>query len=243
MMPGANKEESVVLSAHIDHLGRGGAINGDDLYNGAMDNASGVATLIETAHVLKAQKSQLKRNVVFVAVTGEEKGLQGSRFYSRHPTVRNIVANFNFDMYLPLHPLRYVMALGMEESNLRGPLEDVCRRRNLIVQPDNEPQRNRFIRSDQYSFIQQGVPALALKFGYEPGSPEEKIQKQWISTRYHAPSDDLAQPVDRQAASEFNAMVAELAAAIANLPEPPAWNASSFFRRFAHSGASSGGAR
>lgn len=232
MLPGAEKE-AVVLSAHLDHLGRIATAAGDQIYNGAMDNASGVATLIEVARSLNERKARPRRTLVFLAVTGEEKGLIGSRFFAAFPTVPQVAANINFDMYLPLHPLEYVMALGLEESTLRRPLEEVSARLKLKVQPDLEPQRNRFVRSDQYSFIQKGVPALALKFGYEPGSAAGQIQKQWIATRYHAVSDDLSQPVDRQAAARFNLLIEELALAVADQAERPQWHQASFFRRFA----------
>lgn len=232
MLPGTEKE-AVVLSAHLDHLGRSEMAAGDQIYNGAMDNASGIATLIEVARSLKERQARPRRTLVFLAVTGEEKGLLGSRFYASFPTVPEMVANINFDMYLPLHPLEYIMALGLEESTLRQPLEEVARRLKLKVQPDLEPQRNRFIRSDQYSFIQKGVPALALKFGYEPKSAADRIQKDWIATRYHAVSDDLSQPVDRDAAAQFNKLIEELALAVANRTERPRWNESSFFSRFA----------
>ncbi|MCC6588469.1 MAG: M20/M25/M40 family metallo-hydrolase [Bryobacterales bacterium] len=236
ILPGAGptlKSESVVLSAHLDHLGRGGAINGDEIYNGAMDNASGIATLIEVARLLRTSKTKPRRNIAFVAVTGEEKGMLGSKYFATHPTVPSIVANINFDMYLPLHALKTVMVLGLDESTMRKPLDQVCARLGLKVQPDMEPQRNRFIRSDQYSFIQQGVPALALKFGYELNTPEHELQKQWVAKRYHAPSDDLTQTVDKQAAAQFNRLIEELALTLANQSERPRWNDTSFFKRFA----------
>jgi Zn-dependent M28 family amino/carboxypeptidase len=101
------------------------------------------------------------------------------------------------------------------------------------VQADKEPDRNLFIRSDQYSFIRQGVPALAFKFGYEDKSPEEKIAKDWLKNRYHAPSDDLNQPVDKTAAAQFNRILLELGERVANAANRPQWNSDSFFRRFA----------
>jgi hypothetical protein len=234
VLPG-RLQEAVVLSAHLDHLGKSNRLAGDTIYNGAMDNASGIATLIEVAAALKRRKARPARTLVFLAVTGEEKGLLGSRFYATQPTRQPVVANINFDMFLPLHQLDTIMALGLGESTLSVQLNEVCRRLGLAVQPDPEPQRNRFIRSDQYSFIQQGIPALALKFGYQEGSPEHAIQKEWIARRYHAVSDDLSQPVDKQAAAQFNRVIEELALAVANAPERPKWNDASFFRRFAPS--------
>ena len=104
----------------------------------------------------------------------------------------------------------------------------------MIVQADKEPDRNLFIRSDQYSFIQKGVPALAFKFGYEPGSPQEKIAKDWLKERYHAPSDDLNQPnVDKTGAAQFNRILLDLGEHVANAADRPHWKSNSFFRRFA----------
>jgi Zn-dependent M28 family amino/carboxypeptidase len=224
--------EYVVLTAHLDHVGVGAPINGDAIYNGAMDNASGIATLIETAKVLSAAKP--KRSVVFVAVTGEEKGLLGSRYYSLNPTVpkAGMVANLNIDMFLPLWPLKILTVFGLNESDLTDDVSAVAKEMGLTTQPDPQPQRNRFIRSDQYSFIREGVPALVLKVGALPGSPEEKIEAEWTRVRYHGPADDLTQPVDRAAAVAYTDAIGRLALRIANRPTRPAWKADSFFRRF-----------
>jgi Zn-dependent M28 family amino/carboxypeptidase len=226
-------DEFVVLSAHLDHVGLGAAINGDGIYNGAMDNASGIATLLESAKAVAA--ARLKRSVVFVAVTAEEKGLLGSRYFALHPTVAKdgIIANINMDMFLPLFPMKTVMALGLDESDLGDDLRAVATAMQLAVQADPEPHRNRFIRSDQYSFIREGVPALAMKVGYDEGSPEAKIAAEWTHDRYHAPSDDLEQPIDRGAAATFTRMIGELCLRVANRDSRPQWRESSFFRRFA----------
>lgn len=229
------QNEYVVLSAHLDHLGVGEPINGDRIYNGAMDDASGVATLIEIARSLHDQHKQLKRSVAFIAVTGEEKGLLGSHFFAKRPTIKreNIVADMNFDMFLPLYPLKSMLILGLDESTLGDDIRAVAQAHGLKVQADPEPARNRFVRSDQYSFIREGIPALAFKFGYEKGSPEEQKQKTWTHDRYHAPSDDLAQPVDKEAAAQFNQVLVEMATRLANEPQRPAWKPDSFFKRFA----------
>jgi hypothetical protein len=129
--------------------------------------------------------------------------------------------------------MKKAMAFGLEESSLRQPLEEVTARLGLGLTGDLEPHRNRFIRSDQYSFIQRGIPALALKVGYDPGTPEAELQKQWTAQRYHALADDLTQPVDLEAAVLFNRMVREVVRAVADAPAKPVWNESSFFRRFA----------
>ncbi len=229
------RTEYVVLSAHLDHVGVGAAIAGDSIYNGAMDNAAGVASLIEIARLLRNPERPLQRSVLLVAVTGEEKGLQGSRYFANRPTVKpeSMVANLNLDMYLPIHPLRSIAAPGLNESSLGDQLRAAAEGFGISAHPDPEPDRNLFIRSDQYSFIRRGIPALFFKFGYAPGSPEERLQKEWIKTRYHAPSDDLKQPVDREAAALFNRVIAELTVRVANDPERPRWKPDSFFRRFA----------
>ena len=225
--------EFVVVTAHLDHVGLGAAIKGDSVYNGTMDNASGIATLLESAKVVAAARP--RRSVVFVAVTAEEKGLLGSRYYALNPTVprEGIVANINMDMFLPLFPMKMLMVLGLDESELGDDVRAVAAAMNVTVQGDPEPQRNRFIRSDQYSFIREGVPALAMKVGYEEGSPEAKIAADWTRERYHAPSDDLDQPMDRGAAADFTKLIGELCVRVANRDSRPQWRDTSFFKRFA----------
>ncbi len=232
------RDEYVVLSAHLDHLGIGEPINGDRIYNGAMDNASGVAALLEIAtqlHDAPPDSTRTARSIMFVAVTGEEKGLLGSKYFAAHPPVpiSHIVANVNTDMFLPLFPLKTLMVLGLDESDLGQDIRAVARDLSLGVQADPEPNRNRFIRSDQYSFIKAGVPALAMKVGYEENTPEAAIARKWVAERYHAPSDDLDQPIDLSAADGYVDVVKRLAVRIANRPDRPKWNDTSFFKRFA----------
>jgi Zn-dependent M28 family amino/carboxypeptidase len=233
------RSEYVVLSAHLDHLGIADPpVGGDRVYNGAMDNASGIAAILEIAARLHESGARLARSILFVAVTGEEKGLLGSQFFAAHPTVprASIVANVNTDMFLPLFPLKTLMVLGLDESDLGADIRVVAQDLGLAVQADPEPQRNRFIRSDQYSFIREGVPALSMKVGYEPQSPEAEIARKWTAERYHAVSDDLQQPIDRSAADRYVDVVRALAIRIANRSDRPKWNDSSFFKRFARSG-------
>jgi Zn-dependent M28 family amino/carboxypeptidase len=237
ILPGTDtrlKNEYVVLSAHLDHVGVGRPINGDAIFNGAMDNASGIATLIETAMTIKDTKKTFKRSIVFLAVTAEEKGLLGSRYYTNHPTVpaAAMAANLNTDMFLPLFPLESVIVQGLEESDLATELRQVAAPLGLKVLSDPEPERNAFTRSDQYSFIKRGVPALSLKVGFDRGSPEHDLVKKWRTERYHAPSDDLSQPIDLQAAADFNRLYLRVVEAVANRTARPQWNADSFFRRF-----------
>jgi len=238
VLPGTDpvlKDQYVVLSAHLDHLGIGEPINGDRIYNGAMDNASGVATLLDIAESLNEAKPKLRRSLLFVVVTGEEKGLLGSKYFAAHPTVKlnSVVADLNVDMFLPLFPLHSVTVYGLNESDLGDDIRTVARWHGIRVQDDQEPERNIFIRSDQYSFIRRGIPSLAMKVGYEKGSPEEKIAKTWLKERYHAPADDTKQPVDLECAARFDELLRALAEAVADRPEKPHWYPNSFFKRFA----------
>jgi len=223
-----------VMSAHIDHLGIGKPINGDSIYNGAMDNASGVASILEVADHLKEANVKTKRSVLFVVVTGEEKGLLGSRYYSLNPTVpvKSIVADINTDMFLPLYPMKILTVYGLDESSVGDDARAVAQEMGIKTQPDPEPVRNVFIRSDQYSFVRQGIPSVMVDIGNEKGSPEAAIEKKWLTDRYHAPSDDLNQPVDKQAAATFNLLVEALIERIANADAKPTWKANSFFRRY-----------
>jgi hypothetical protein len=233
------RNEYVVLSAHLDHLGVGTeAINGDRIYNGAMDNASGVAAIIEVATALREAPVKPGRSILFLAVTAEENGLLGSRYFAARPTVpaASLVANVNTDMFLPLFPLKTLMVLGLDESTLGEDIKAAAAQAGVAIQADPEPQRNRFVRSDQYSFIKNGIPSLSMKVGYELNSPEAEIARKWTAERYHAPSDDLNQPIDMSAAGTYVAVVRDLSLRIANRPDRPRWNNASFFRRFALAG-------
>lgn len=230
----ALKNEYVVMTSHLDHVGIGRAVNGDTIYNGAMDDASGIAAMLQIAHMLKQSGATTKRSILFVAVSAEEKGLLGSRYFAAHPTVSSdhIVANINLDMFLPLYPLKVIEVQGFAESSLGESVRVVARELGVEVQTDREPDQNRFIRSDQYSFIRRGVPALAFKFGYEFGSQDEKTRLAWVRERYHQPSDDLNQPVDLAAAAKFNRVIMALLRRVADDTARPTWNADSFFKRF-----------
>ncbi|MBI1898501.1 MAG: M28 family peptidase [Acidobacteria bacterium] len=227
------KNEFVVISAHLDHIGVGRPIKGDAIYNGAMDNASGVASLIEMARVLG--EARPKRSILFLAVTGEEKGLLGSRYFANRPTVpaTSIIADVNIDMFLPIVPLKMLTVYGLDESTLGEQIQAAAKEFGIAVQRDPEPHRRIFIRSDQYNFIRRGIPAMYFKVGAAPGSPEDQVMKAWLKNRYHAPSDDLQQPVDLKAAVKFNRVVARFTRLVADDPARPHWNKTSFFRRFA----------
>ncbi len=230
------KSQYVVFSAHIDHVGIGEPINGDRIYNGAMDNASGSAALLDVAAELKKEGAHPKRSLLFVFVTGEEKGLLGSKYFNAHPTVKSgsMVANINVDMFLPINPLKTLTVYGLEESTLGDMVRQVAEARGLSVQPDPQPLRNAFIRSDQYNFILHGIPALAMKVA--PNTDQQKqAQKDWLTHRYHAPSDDTNQPVDLSAAAGYEEVVRGLMLKIADTDQRPEWKRTSFFRRYAGS--------
>jgi hypothetical protein len=238
VVPGTDKtlkNEYVVMSAHLDHLGTGRPVNGDSIYNGAMDDASGIASVLEIARLMKATGVKPKRSIIFLAVTAEEKGELGSRYFAAHPTVpaAQIVADINLDMFLPLYALKVIEVQGLAESSLGETVRAAAAENGVAVQVDQEPEQNRFIRSDQYSFIRRGIPSLAFKFGYEPGSPDEKTRRDWVKNIYHKPADDLNQPIDAAAAARFDRIILNLLQRVADAPERPTWKQDSFFRRFA----------
>jgi Zn-dependent M28 family amino/carboxypeptidase len=239
-LPGSDpqlKNEYVVLSAHIDHVGIGEPINGDRIYNGAMDNASGSAVLLDVASSLKKNPAELKRSLLFVFVTGEEKGLLGSKYFAAHPTVepKSMVADINIDMFLPIMPLKTLTVYGLDESDLGDLARAAAQVHGISVQPDPEPLRNVFIRSDQYNFIVHGIPALMMDVA--PATEEQKqVRKDWLTHRYHAPSDDLKQPVDLSAAAGYEEVVRTLMIKVADDSQRPGWKENSFFRRYAQGG-------
>jgi Zn-dependent M28 family amino/carboxypeptidase len=240
-IPGSDpklKLENVVLSAHIDHVGIGQPINGDRIYNGAMDNGSGSALLLDIARSLEQSHTKLKRSVLLVWVTGEEKGLLGSKYFAEHPTVppKSLVADINTDMFLPIVPLKVLTVYGLSESDLGDLVTQVGKRLNVGIQPDPMPLQNVFIRSDQYNFVRHGVPSLMIAVGAEPGSPDAATMKAWFTERYHAPSDDANQPVNLATAAGYEEVIRALTVEIANDPKRPAWKQDSFFRRYAQAG-------
>ena len=236
-LPGSDPKlaaEYVIVSAHLDHLGVGAPINGKSIYSGAMDDASGVAAVLEVARQLASGAARPQRSILFMIFTGEEKGLLGSRYYAGHPTVPegSIVADLNSDMFMPIFPLKKLHVQGLEQSTLAAEAQKVGAAQHIIIAPDPEPDRNSFIRTDQYSFVQAGIPALAFKFGWTSGSPEYKAWRTWLAQRYHSTEDDLSQPVDFAAAAEYVDFLGALATQVADDPDKPHYLATSFFRRF-----------
>jgi len=228
------KSEYVIVSAHLDHLGVGAPIHGKTIYNGAMDDASGVASVLETAKAFSQAKIRPKRSILFVIFTAEEKGLLGSRYFAGHPTVpaNAIKAALNLDMFMPLFTLKKLHVQGLEQSTLAVDAKKVGEEHHIVVAGDPEPDRNSFIRTDQYSFVQAGVPALAFKFGWEAGSPEYKAWRGWLAERYHSTADDLSQPVNLVAAAQFNSFYYDLARTVADDPATQHYLDTSFFKRF-----------
>lgn len=228
------KKEYVVVSAHIDHLGMGEPVNGDRVFNGAMDNASGSALLLDLARSFKEHPEKLKRSVLFVWVTGEEKGLLGSRYFGLHPTVprKAIDADINTDMFLPIVPLKVLTVYGLNESTLGDDLKAVAEKEGVPVQADPQPLRNIFIRSDQYSFIRVGIPSVMMDVGATEGSPEAKVREAWLKERYHGRADDTKQPVNLEAAGKYEEVERAFVVAVANAEHRAEWKPGSFFKRF-----------
>jgi Zn-dependent M28 family amino/carboxypeptidase len=229
------KKEFVVLSAHIDHIGIGEPVNGDKIYNGAMDDGSGTAAVLDVAASLKHHPEKLRRSILFVLVTAEEKGLLGSKYFAAHPTVdaKAIVADINIDMFLPIVPLKVLRVQGIKDSTLGDRASAIAQSFAVQAVPDPEPLRNLFVRSDQYNFIRHGIPSVIMDVFYEPNSPEATIFKDWLKQRYHAPSDDVNQPVDLHAAALYEEIVRRLLLDTANATDRPQWKPDSFFKRYA----------
>jgi len=232
VLPGSDPalaSEYVVISAHLDGYGIGEPWNGDRIYNGAFDDAAYVATLIDFAQNLKASGTKLKRPVLFAVWTGEEKGLLGSRWYVAHPTLPKsaFVANVNLDQLRPIFPLKTLTTLAVDDSTLGETVRNVATGMGIRIQPDPEPERNLLRRSDHWSFMGIGVPAVGFIFGYEKGSPEEVVYRRWYAERYHSPADDLKQPWDPAAAAKFNSFFGKVVEEIAGASQRPKWNPSS----------------
>ncbi|NOT33440.1 MAG: M20/M25/M40 family metallo-hydrolase [Candidatus Eisenbacteria bacterium] len=234
VLPGSDprlRGEYVVVSAHLDHLGIGAPVAGDSIHNGAYDNASGVAVMLEIARALRAGNARPKRSLVFVALTGEEKGLQGSDYFAKHPSVGegHLVANLNLDMALFLAPLRSVVVFGGEHSSLGPVYERAARAADLEVSPDPAPEQVVFVRSDQYSFVKQGIPAAFPTAGSDGTDEGLERVREWRRTRYHSPQDDLNQNFDWPSAVRFARMNLFALWEVANAPAAPRWNAGDFF--------------
>lgn len=228
------KNEYVLYSTHVDHLGIGDPVDGDSIYNGAMDNAGGCAVLLEVARSFAALSERPRRSVVFLFVTAEEAGLLGSDYFASYPTIpaRQLVANINFDGGTTLTPVSDVIAWGAEHSSLGAAVQRAAGQTAFAVSPDPFPEEGFFVRSDQFSFVKKGIPALFVDLGFkstEPGVDGLALQKKWLVTVYHSPKDDASQPIHYQTSARFAQFVFRLGRAVANDSEHPHWNSNDFF--------------
>ncbi len=236
VLPGADPEladEYVVYSAHLDHLGEGRPVDGDAIYNGAYDNALGVSVLIETARAFSELDTPPRRSILFIAVGAEELGLRGSDYFARNQTVTgDLVANVNLDMPLFLYPLRDVVAFGAEHSTLESPVERAAEAEGWELSPDPMPEEVIFIRSDQYSFVRRGVPAVFLVSGMSSTDPDTDggaAQRDFLQNHYHKPSDDLSQPIHWPSAQTFTRVNMRIGLEVANADAAPEWHSGNFF--------------
>lgn len=227
VLPGTDPalaHEPVLLIAHLDGYGYGTPVNGDNLYNGALDDAAYVATLITFADARLGQG--FRRPVIFAAVTAEEKGLWGSRWLAAHPTpaAPTPVAVLNLDQLRPLYPLRILTTLALEDSTLGQTVRDIAEPMGIEVRGDLEPERNLLRRTDHWPFMQRGVPAVSFLFGFDANDAQAAAAyRDWYENRYHAPQDDMSTPIDFQAQADFHRFYFALTEAVANADAKPEW--------------------
>ncbi|MDQ1088107.1 M20/M25/M40 family metallo-hydrolase [Siphonobacter sp. SORGH_AS_1065] len=228
------KKEYVIHSAHLDHLGVGKPVNGDSIYNGAHDNASGVACALEIARIYANLKEKPKRSLLFLMVTAEEMGLLGSGYFTAFPTVpqKQIVADINTDMPTLLAPLESVAPLGAEHSSLLTTVENAAQALHLQVETDPDPSEGRFVRSDQYNFVKAGIPALHIKYGYAKANPALNLAEKvriWRDAHYHKVSDNLNDSFVWSAGVTYVQVNFLVSYQIAQNPVRPTWNKGDFF--------------
>jgi Zn-dependent M28 family amino/carboxypeptidase len=237
LLPGSDpgrRDEWIVVTAHLDGLGIGPEFDGDAIYNGAYDNASGIAFLLEAARLLAADEVAPARSVLFLAVGAEERGLLGSDYFARHPPVPidRIVANANMDMAIMTFPVADIVAYGAEHTTLGPMAARAAEDAGFRIAPDPMPEEVIFIRSDQFSFVKQGVPAIYLDVG--TGSRDPTIDgptaaKEFLTLHYHRPSDDLTRTFHTDSMLRFVAANRALIRDIADAPQPPRWRKGNFF--------------
>jgi peptidase M28-like protein len=231
----ALRDQYVVYTAHVDHLGICPAIQGDNVCHGALDNASGTATLLEIARAFTSLPQPPRRSILFVFVTGEEMGLLGSDYFAHFPTVplQSIVANVNIDGAPGAYfPMKDVVALGGEHSSLGDEVATAAKVMDYDVSPDPMPEEVGFIRSDQYSFVLQGVPAVDVEDGVKSTDPKInglEVIKKWLVTRYHTPLDNMEQPIDFESAAKGAVMNFLVGYQVAQHDGAPQWNKGDFF--------------
>jgi len=223
--------DHVVLMGHLDHLGmRTDAKPGEDaIYNGALDNAAGVATMLEAARQFMGQPVPPRRSILFIANTGEERGLLGADYYANHPTVPadSIVGLVDLDMPLLLYPFTDVTAFGADHSTIGATVAEAGRTMGISVGPDPMPQEALFTRSDHYRFVRRGVPAVLLMTGYANGG--KPYWDAFLAKTYHSPQDDLTQKIDWDAGARYALLNYRIARAMADSPQRPMWLQGDYF--------------
>jgi hypothetical protein len=229
------RDQYVVYTAHVDHLGICPAVEGDNVCHGALDNASGTASLLEIARAYAGLPKPPRRSVLFVFVTGEEMGLLGSDYFAHYPTVplKSIVANVNIDGAPGAYfPMKDVVVLGSEHSNMSEEVNSAAKALGYDLSPDPMPEEVLFIRSDQYSFVLQGVPAVDVTDGVKSTDPKVNgldVVKKWLVTRYHTPLDNMDQPIDFESTAKGSLMNFLIGYEVAQRPGVPEWNKGDFF--------------
>lgn len=235
--PSQGQKEAVMLISHLDHLGRGKAVDGDDLYNGAIDNALGVATILEASRALAALPQTRTRDIYFAALTAEEKGLLGAEYLARHLPVpeAQLKAVLNIDMPVALYPFATVQASGEVHSNLGALAGQAAARYGLGLEDDPMPKEAIFVRSDHYAFVQRGIPSLYLNIGVATpeGSQVDGFAalEGFLTTHYHRPSDEISLPIDWDAAARFADVHVEMLRDLSNADLAVAWSDGSFFNQ------------
>src|SRR5215469_15625645 len=237
VLPGSDpslKNECVVYSAHTDHLGIGTPINGDSIYHGAADNASGVAALLVIARAFKSLPHPPARSILFLATTGEEKGLLGADYFAEFPTVprKSLVADLNMDGASLFYTFDEVVALGGPSSSLNAVIERDASLLGLKLIPDPQPEQLGFVRNDEYSFVRRGIPAVSLGEGFHAKDPNvdgKKLSDDYVRLHYHAPSDDMSQHFAFEASVEFMQINFLVGYDVAQATERPTWNRNDFF--------------
>ena len=227
------RNEYVVLSAHIDHLGVRTPVNGDRVYDGAIDNASGVAALLDIADALKREGTRPRRSVLFTFFTAEEGGRHGSQYFVAHPPVdrQSIVADINIDVVLAIVPLEAVLVDGVDESDLGDAARRVATAHNVAMHIDPTLAGRFSDSSDQSRFVTAGIPAVRLRVGF-PGELSA-VQQKWLRERYHTPFDDPQQPINLETVAKYEEIARALLLEVANNPRRPEWKSDSFYKRYA----------
>lgn len=248
ILPGSDPSlaaQTVVYTAHLDHVGITEPVKGDRINNGAFDNASGIGALLEVAAAFRSLPEPPARSVMFLAVTAEEKGLLGSDYFASQPTIarERIVANVNMDMFIMLFPLNDVIIYGYEHSSLARQVDQATAHMGIDRIPDPTPEEASFVRSDQYSFVRNGIPAIAINEGIEDGDPQldgDALIKEWLLDRYHTPQDDLQQRIHWETGRDLARLAFLVGYLVAEDPIKPRWNEKDFFGSTYGGGAQTG---